>query len=1009
MSSSSEEYKKSVKKNLDLILEAFARVAVGDFSKRIDLSQLPPDDDFTTTLCGLDMMMDDLIDAQKELAEIHQKLEQQVSERTSQLTAANKQLNCEIEERKKIEASLRESEEHYRLLAESADDFIYIFDRGMNITYANNAVTRLVGRPKEEIVGRNVQDLLPVPGIRLRSMDELLKAVNDKVSLSRQMKMRFPSGEIWIDTVLVPIADPKGDVTSMMGISRDITQQKQAADALAEREKFLADIFSSFQDGISVLDSDLTILRVNAKMEQWYAHAMPIVGKKCYAVYHSRTEPCHACPSIAAIRTKKAAYEVVPLHGENGQVLGWQDLYAFPMFDEGSGKVKGVIEQVRDITVRRQAEEKLKQSEALFRTLAETAGAGIFIVKNMKICYVNTRLTIATGYTKEELLGMNFWDIVHPDFREEIKQRYAARMRGEQLNPEYEFKFLRKDGTDGWVSHFVGLIEYEGGPAVIGTLFITTERKKAEQALAEEKELLSVTMASIGDGVVSTDNNGVVLTINKNAMEIAGDLSGGPAGRHIDEVMCFIDEKTKEPFPNIICTMVKRYGIQRHERRVMLRNAKGAERLVDLSVAPITTDKGATIGMVLVFRDVTERQKLEEELFKARKLESLGVLAGGIAHDFNNILTGVITNLFMAKVRIKSDKETQQLIAEAEKASFRASKLVKQLLTFSKGGAPVKEAVSVKDIIEDSVGFCLSGSNVSYKLEIAPDLSLVEADRGQIDQVLNNLIINADQAMPSGGHITVKAENITLPAAGQGAESPEPALPSGAYVKVTVADQGVGIPKEDLEKIFDPYFTTKPNGNGLGLTIAYSIIKSHKGFIAVDSQVGKGTVFSFFLPVAQPAPAPWGPGAHAAGPPGTMRVLVMDDDSAVRVVVTQLLKNSGYKVVCTSSGEESITAYGEAMRSGDPFDVVVMDLTVPGGMGGKETVQKILELDPKAKVIVSSGYSNDPIMANFRDYGFCGVIAKPFNIDEFLSVIQKTIAASSTKDEKKSDQERCHA
>jgi PAS domain S-box-containing protein len=475
-------------------------------------------------------------------------------------------------------------------------------------------------------------------------------------------------------------------------------------------------------------------------------------------------------------------------------------------------------------------------------------------------------------------------------------------------------------------------------------------------------------------------------------------LSDDAVGRHLDEVMCFVDEKTKEPMPNIIHTMLKRYGIRRYERHGMLRNGKGAERLIDMSVSPITTDKGATMGMVLVFRDVTEKQMLEAELYTARKLESLGVLAGGIAHDFNNILTGVITNLFMAKVKVKADADTYQLLAEAEKASFRASKLVKQLLTFSKGGAPVKEAVSIKDIIEDSVGFCLSGSNVNYKLDLASDLSLVEADRGQIDQVLNNLIINADQAMPNGGNITVKAENITLPSGDKDTDAPHHVLPSGAYVKVMVSDEGAGIPKDDLEKIFDPYFTTKPNGNGLGLTIAYSIIKSHKGFIAVDSQMGKGTVFSFFLPVATAIPKPAGAEALHAAPVGDLRVLVMDDDSAVRSVVSQLLKNSGCSVVCASSGEESIKAYGDAMQSGNPFDVVVMDLTVPGGMGGKETIGKLHEMDPKARVVVSSGYSNDPVMANYKDFGFSGAIAKPFNIDEFLSVIKKVTSISTEKE-----------
>jgi PAS domain S-box-containing protein len=991
-----EENKKRDKSNLDQMLEVFAHISMGDFSKRIDVSRLPPDDDFTKVLCGLDMMMDDLVESQNELAEIKQKLEQQVSERTSQLAETNEHLSREIEERKKIEAELRDSEEHYRLLAESAQDFIYIFDRTFTISYVNDAVVRLVGRPKESIVGKNVSDFIPLSRIGLKDFD-IFEAMKKKVLFPRQFNAQFPGGAIWLDTILVPINGSNGDITAILGISRDITEQKKATEALAEREKFLSDIFSSIQDGISILDKDLTVMRVNSIMEKWYSHAMPVAGKKCYEVYHSRTEPCHVCPSINAIRTKKAAYEVVALHGKDGVVLGWQDLYAFPIFDEENGTVKGVIEYVRDITVRRQAEEKLRQSESLFRTLAETAGAGIFIVKNQKICYVNPLIEKATGYTRAELLTMNFWDIVHPDFRDEIKRRYSARMRGEKFDPEYEFKFLRKDGTDGWVTHNVGLIEYEGGPAVIGTLFITTERKKAEVELSKEKELLSVTMESIGDGVVTIDTSGNILTINKNALGLACKPQD-VVGKHIDDVMCFLDEQTKEPRTGIIGVMLTRYGFKRYERRTIIRCADNTERLIDLSVTPISADSDSNIGMVLVFRDVTEHQRLEAELYKARKLESLGVLAGGIAHDFNNILTGVITNLFMAKVKVKADSDTYQLIAEAEKASFRASKLVKQLLTFSKGGAPVKEAVSIKDIIEDSVGFCLSGSNVNYRLELAPDLSPVEADRGQIDQVLNNLIINADQAMPNGGCITVKAENITLPPGDQGAEAPYPALPSGAYVKVMVSDEGGGIPKDDLEKIFDPYFTTKPNGNGLGLTIAYSIIKSHKGFIAVDSQMGKGTVFSFFLPVAKATPTPAGGDALHAAPFGTIRVLVMDDDSAVRSVVTQLLKNSGYSVVCTSSGEESIKAYGDAMQSGNPFDVVVMDLTVPGGMGGKETVGKIREMDPKAKVIVSSGYSNDPVMANYKDFGFCGIIAKPFNIDEFLNVIKKAVSDSQDKE-----------
>lgn len=554
---------------------------------------------------------------------------------------------------------------------------------------------------------------------------------------------------------------------------------------------------------------------------------------------------------------------------------------------------------------------------------------------------------------------------------------------GVQLGWAALFTFPWKDPSSG---KLLGVIEY---------IRDITDLRKAEEELAEEKELLSVTMESIGDGVVSTDIIGNIVSINPVALAFTGFSHDETIGKHVDDVFGFYHDKIKDAHDGIVRFMIKNKGIKPISVRCGLRMQKGPERIIDLSVSPINNAAQAVIGMVMVFRDVTERHRLESELYKARKLESLGVLAGGIAHDFNNILTGIITNLFMAKLNVKSNPDTFQLLAEAEKASFRASKLVKQLLTFSKGGAPVKESVAIKDVIEEAVGFCLSGSNVNYKLELAEDLSNVEADRGQIDQVLNNLIINADQAMPGGGTITVVAENVTI---GRGTRQEgvlSASLQPGDYVRVTLKDEGTGIPHENLEKIFDPYFTTKQNGNGLGLTIAYSIIKAHKGIVTVDSVVGKGTTFSFYLPVAKgPEMSGEKSGMATAASGAGERILIMDDDGAVRTVLSQLLKNSGYDVVCTALGTETLEKYAAAMKGGNPFSVVVMDLTIPGGMGGKEAVVKLLEIDPRARVVVASGYSNDPIMANFQEYGFCGVIVKPFNIDEFLAVIKKASAGT---------------
>jgi PAS domain S-box-containing protein len=863
-----DKYREYVRKNLEFMSEIFARISVGDFSKRVHLDKLDPDDEFTQSLCGLDMMMDDIIGAHGELRALSSRLEREVKSRTAELVEANEKL------------------------------------------------------------------------------------------------------------------------------VRENAERRQSEDAFAKREKFYTDIFNSIQDPISILDSDLNIVSTNTTMEQWYKELLPIAGKKCYWVYHHHETPCEKCPSLETIRTGKAAYEVVPKRDSFGKQTGWSALYSFPWKDTASGNLLGVIEYIKDISPLREAEEKVQQSETRFRTLAETAGAGIYIIKKMKFVYVNPYFMKKTGFSRDDLDAMDFWDIVHPDFQELVKGRYKDRISGKDVASEYEFKYVRKDGSVGWVSMNVGMIDFEGEPALIGTLFDITERKRAEDELAGEKELLSVTMASIGDGVVSTDTEGIIISINPVALVFSGLSVEAAVGKNLDDVFTFVHEKVKDADASegFIRSMIRKKGIKPMGIRCGLRVKNGCERVVDLSVSPINDAKGAVIGMVMVFRDMTERQKLEAELYNARKLESLGVLAGGIAHDFNNILTGVITNLFMAKLRAKSDAETFALLSEAEKASFRASKLVKQLLTFSKGGAPVKETVAIGEIIEDSVGFCLSGSNVASKLHLAPDLSKVEADRGQIDQVLNNLIINADQSMPNGGTVTVSAENVMVQR--QAAEGAN-ALAPGEYVKITVMDEGVGIPPESLEKIFDPYYSTKPNGNGLGLTIAYSIIKAHKGIITVDSVPGKGTAFSFYLPAAKDRAAPEEKkGVTLAALRISKRILIMDDDSAVRTVLTQLMRNSGYDVDCAASGVEAIEAYSGAMKKGNPFAVVVMDLTVPGGMGGREAVSKLLELDPGAKVVVASGYSNDPIMANYRKYGFCGVIVKPFNIDEFLSVVNSVSGAS---------------
>jgi len=388
--------------------------------------------------------------------------------------------------------------------------------------------------------------------------------------------------------------------------------------------------------------------------------------------------------------------------------------------------------------------------------------------------------------------------------------------------------------------------------------------------------------------------------------------------------------------------------------------------------------------------EISEKKWFEEELFKVQKLESLGVLAGGIAHDFNNILTIILGNIEEARISLPPGKKAGEQLTVAEQAAIKARGITQQLLTFAKGGAPIKKVVSLPQFIRESVDFSLRGANVRAEYSIPSDLWRVEIDGTQISQVLSNLAINAVQAMPEGGTLMVTARNEVV-----NLNSSE--LHKGRYIRIEVADQGVGIPQEHHSKIFDPYFTTKESGSGLGLSIVYSVVKRHGGTITVNSAPGKGCTFVIFLPATEKKEAE--PQVEAARKLSHIpaRILVMDDEEAIGKIAARMLERLGYRVETVLNGAEAVAAYRQALTEDEPFDIVITDLTVPGGMGGKETLKHLLEIDPQAKVIVSSGYANDAIMSDFTDYGFKGVIPKPYMLGELDKTLQELLGGKEEK------------
>lgn len=518
----------------------------------------------------------------------------------------------------------------------------------------------------------------------------------------------------------------------------------------------------------------------------------------------------------------------------------------------------------------------------------------------------------------------------------------------------------------------------------------TSDLVSAKKALAEEKEQLTVTLRSIGDGVITTDMNGTIVLINKVAEQLTGWSYEEAAGKPLSEIFYIINEETRKQCDNPADKVLKSGRNITLANHTILISRDGSERSIADSGAPIRNQHSEIIGVVLVFRDVTEKLKSEQELANIEKLKSVGLLAGGIAHDFNNILVAILGNINLALQHTKVDNEAHILLQKAEKATLRASDLTQQLLTFAKGGEPIKELALIQEIIEESSNFVLRGSNVRCDYKWDADLWAVEIDQGQISQVIQNVVINANQAMPEGGVIHIRGVNISHD------ESLKLDLPPRKYIKITINDSGPGIKRSQLDKIFDPYFTTKKTGSGLGLAVSHSIISKHEGRMLAESEPGKGSTFTIYLPaeiVQVPHPVSVAPkkDPKKQNGPGHFRIMVMDDDEMVQSVSNDMLTHLGYEVILANHGEEAMALFKEGLENNAPIDLIIMDLTIPGGMGGQEAVEKIHAIDPHTKIVVSSGYSNDPIMANYKAYGFLAAVTKPFQLQDLKNVMHRLL------------------
>jgi PAS domain S-box-containing protein len=673
----------------------------------------------------------------------------------------------------------------------------------------------------------------------------------------------------------------------------------------------------------------------------------------------------------------------------------------------------------RPLTIHIAARKKVEEDLRLSQFSIEHASICAYLVDpEAHFLYVNEQACRTLGYNREELLSMTMHDL-DPDFPTAVWPRQWAILK-KKGGLHFETSHRRKDGTLVPMEMTLNFLAFGGREYNVAFGLEISERKKAEEAVkqayagleekvrertqaltelnselrqeiserqraeealqASEKRFRDLIEAT-SDWVWEVDDRGVYTYASPQVSRILGYEPEEVLGRTIFDLMPaeeaerlahFLDEIVASRKPIFLLEII---SLRKNGTRVVMES----------SGVPLFDAARNFRGYRGIDRDITERKKAEEELQRAQKLESIGLLAGGIAHDFNNMLTAIKGNIELAQRFLPPGDKAAARLAVAEQASDRASGLARQLLTFAKGGAPITRTTDVPHLVRESVELALRGSIIKGEYCFPRNLLQVKADESQLNQAISNIAINAVQAMPNGGIITAAAVNLSLP------ENNTLDLPAGQYVRIDIKDQGNGITEKIKGRIFDLYFTTKKQGSGLGLAITYSIVKRHGGTITVESIPGEGSTFSVFLPASKKMEG----GPKTEKPEevesGTGRILVMDDEEAVSEVAAEMLENLGYQAETVKDGAEAITAYRQALAAGEPFDAIITDLTVPAGMGGKETVRHLLEFDPQARVIVSSGYANNTIMSDYLAYGFKGVIPKPFRLIDLSKTLKEVL------------------
>ncbi|GFO58431.1 hypothetical protein GMST_07560 [Geomonas silvestris] len=852
---------------------------------------------------------------------------------------------------------LRESERRYRTLflgTEKGIALLEIISSESGIPYdcrfleVNPAFEQLVGRPASSLVGHSVPEVLP-------GSAGLWAHAYGQVALSGQTVLLEECQAIGERTCQIEIHAPQPGRLSCIFI--DVTQRQALEERLAATDERCRALLSAFDGSIYTCSEDYRITYMN---DELIGRRGDAVGSYCYQALHGLEEVCPWCVNERVFQGERVAWEVKsPKDGR------WYHCINTPVYHADGSISKQAL--IRDITHLKKTEAELS-----FKSFTlENLGAEVFWLSSEgRIMDLNRVACEKLGYAREELVGRPITEI-DPEFDHEEPRRLWSELK-ERGTRQFETTHQTRDGRRYPVEVLANYLNLEGLEFNCCIVRDISERKRLERALQDGNELFRTLCDSAPIGIFRCDAQWNNIYCNARWEEITGMFAIQGAG---NGWLTAIHPEDREELLRVRNEAAAKGQGYWHEHRKL--TSQGKVVWVRVLVNPIKDPQGGIVGYVGTVEDITELRQARQEILKSQKLESIGVLAGGIAHDFNNILTAVLGNISLAGFQLDDPQKVAQRLEEAESAAARARDLTQQLLTFARGGEPVKKMIELPGLLKEAVAFALHGSLAGCQLQLAEDLWPLEAAEGQLVQVVHNLVLNAVQAMPEGGMVTVAAENHRTPG-------------GDPFVQISVSDTGIGISDQHLERIFDPYFTTKKQGSGLGLASCYSIIKRHLGTITAQSLLGKGSTFRVLLPASREVVVPAGSSvAEVSG--GASRVLVMDDEEIVRTLAKAILEQLGYRAECVENGTQAAELYRRERESGEPFSAVILDLTVPGGVGGKEAIKMLRSYDPQVKAIVCSGYSTDPVMANFREHGFNAVLAKPYRPHDLSRVLREVL------------------